>query len=200
MSAGPEQNQCTQAELLPVYLLHALPADEARRLEAHLASCAECQRDLQSLRPVVDSFIYWPTDILRPSESMWGQLQRRIGGEAQAPASALPDSCSWPEPEWEEVAPGISCKLLATDTERDRVAMLVRLAAGMAYPAHRHAGVEELFLLGGELWIDERKLYPGDYNRGEPGAADKRVWSETGCTCILITSPSDVIFRSRQLT
>lgn len=191
MSAGWEQNRCAQAELLAAYLLHALPSDEARRLEAHLAGCAECQRDLQALRPVVDSFIAWPTDILRPSDSMWGQLQRRIGGETVA--SALPESCSWREPEWEEVAPGISCKLLATDTERDRVTMLVRLAPGIAYPAHRHAGVEELFLLDGELRIDERKLYPGDYNRGNPGAADKRVWSETGCTCILITSPSDII-------
>jgi hypothetical protein len=26
----------------------------------------------------------------------------------------------------------------------------------------------------------------GDYNRAEPGTADKRVWSETGFTCVLI--------------
>ncbi|MBX5463245.1 MAG: hypothetical protein IRZ28_19415 [Steroidobacteraceae bacterium] len=55
------------------------------------------------------------------------------------------------------------------------------------------SGVEELHLLDGELWIDDRKLYPGDYNRAEPGTADRRVWSETGCTCVLITSGSDVI-------
>jgi len=191
MSAGSEQNQCAQAEMLSIYLLRALPADEARRLEAHLTGCAECQRELQSLRPVIDSFIAWPTDILRPSDSIWDQLQQRIGQETKT--SALPESSSWPESEWEEVAPGISCKLLATDTERDRVTLLVRLAPGIAYPAHRHAGVEELFLLDGELWIDDRKLQPGDYNRGEPGAADNLVWSETGCTCILITSPSDII-------
>jgi len=94
---------------------------------------------------------------------------------------------------WEDVAPGISCKLLATDAKRDRVSMLVRLAPDTAYPPHSHAGVEELFLLDGELWIEDRKLHPGDYNRAEPGTADKRVWSETGCTCVLITSPSDVI-------
>ena len=29
--------------------------------------------------------------------------------------------------------------------------MLVRLAPGAAYPPHRHAGVEELHLLEGEL-------------------------------------------------
>lgn len=191
MSAGSERNRCAQAELLAVYVLHALPADEARRLEEHLRGCVECRRELQSLDPVVDSFIAWPTDILRPSESMWTQLQRRIG---QGTEESMPsESGRWQEPQWEDVAPGISCKLLATDTERDRVTMLVRLAPGTAYPPHRHAGVEELFLLDGELWIEDRKLYPGDYSRGEPGTADQRVWSETGCTCVLITSPSDII-------
>lgn len=99
----------------------------------------------------------------------------------------------WSEPEWEDVAPGISCNLLASDTGHDRVSMLVRLAPGTYYPPHSHAGVEELHLLQGELWIEDRKLYPGDYNRREPGTSDSRVWSETGCTCLLITSPSDVL-------
>jgi anti-sigma factor ChrR (cupin superfamily) len=71
--------------------------------------------------------------------------------------------------------------------------MLVRLAPGAAYPPHRHAGVEELYLLDGELWIDSRKLYPGDYNRGEVGTCDQHVWSETGCTCVLLTSSEDIL-------
>ena len=48
-------------------------------------------------------------------------------------------------------------------------------------------------VLDGELWIDDRLLYPGDYNYGEPGASHQRVFSETGCTCVLITSPSDIL-------
>lgn len=56
-----------------------------------------------------------------------------------------------------------------------------------------HAGLEELYLLHGELWIDDKKLYPGDYNRGEVGAVDRRVWSETGCTCVLLTSTRDML-------
>jgi anti-sigma factor ChrR (cupin superfamily) len=67
----------------------------------------------------------------------------------------------------------------------------VKLLPNVEYPPHMHAGVEELHLLEGELWIDSRKLFPGDYNRGEPGTGDKRVWSETGCTCVLITSAKD---------
>jgi putative transcriptional regulator len=71
--------------------------------------------------------------------------------------------------------------------------MLVRLEPGTNYPPHLHAGLEELHLLDGELWINERKLDPGDYSRADAGTADHRVFSETGCTCLLITSPDDVL-------
>ena len=39
--------------------------------------------------------------------------------------------------------------------------------------------------------VDERTLYPGDYIHAEAGSADARVRSETGCTCVLITSTRD---------
>jgi anti-sigma factor ChrR (cupin superfamily) len=133
-----------------------------------------------------------PADVLCPPASLWGSIAQRVAGETGDDAFA-PALSGWTEPDWEEAAPGISVKLLATDTERDRVTMLVRLGPGVDYPPHTHAGVEELHLLDGELWIDDRKYYPGDYNRAEPGTGDKRVWSETGCTCVLITSPGDVL-------
>lgn len=192
MSAGTGQHRCERADSVSLYALRALPSSEVRLLEAHLTSCPECQRELESLRPVMDALASSPGEILRPPDSMWGRLAERVGADAGDEARPH-DVPAWREPEWEDVAPGISCKLLATDTEHDRVSMLVRLAPDTAYPPHRHAGREELFLLDGELWIEDRKLYPGDYNRAEPGSADKRVWSETGCTCVLITSPSDVI-------
>jgi anti-sigma factor ChrR (cupin superfamily) len=105
----------------------------------------------------------------------------------------LPAKRQAPEPEWENVAPGISCKLLATHAEKHVVSMLVRLVPGGEYPSHIHAGDEELHLLDGELWIDDRKLYPGDDYRAKSGSSDTRVWTETGCTCVLITSSKDII-------
>jgi anti-sigma factor ChrR (cupin superfamily) len=178
-------------ELVSAYALRALSPNEAPDVEAHIATCPECRRELETLRPIVDSFVAWPTDVLRPSNSLWDRLVERIADTEREPMPT--PQRQWSEPEWEEAAPGIWCKLLASDAEQDRVTMLVRLAPGVAYPPHTHAGLEELHLLQGELWIDDRKLYPGDYNRGAPGASDSRVWSETGCTCVLITSPSDVL-------
>ena len=185
------RDRCEQSEVTCAYAAQALAANEVAAAEAHIASCAECQRELESLRPVVDRFVSWPTDVLRPATSLQARLARRIAEETGK--QPVVPARQWSEPEWEQVAPGIECKLLATDAERHRVSMLVRLAPGASYPAHTHAGAEELHLLDGELWIDGRKLFPGDYNYGAPGAGDERVWSETGCTCLLITSTKDVL-------
>jgi quercetin dioxygenase-like cupin family protein len=191
MSPGPDRNRCSQAELVSAYALQALPASDVASLEGHIARCPECRKELDMLQRMLDAFASWPTDVLRPAASLQERLARRIAEETGADPVLPPKE--WAEPNWEDVAPGISCKLLAHDAKKHVVSMLVRLAPGGEYPPHTHAGVEELHLLDGELWIDDRKLYPGDYNRAEPGTGDKRVWSETGCTCVLITSDKDVL-------
>ena len=97
------------------------------------------------------------------------------------------------KPNWEEAAPGIHVKILARDVENDRVSMLVRLDPGTDYPGHTHACVEELHLLHGILKVDDKTLYPGDFVHSEAGSVDHRVWSETGCTCFLVTSAKDAL-------
>jgi anti-sigma factor ChrR (cupin superfamily) len=177
------------SDLVCMYALQTLPASEIPVAEAQIAACAHCRQELDTLRPVVDAFASWPIDVLRPSASLWDRLAQRVSADGPVP---VPRSVErWVEPEWREVAPGISVRMLTSDAERDLVTMLVRLRPGTEYPPHTHARTEELYLLDGELWIDERKLYPGDYSRAEPDTVDRRVWSETGCTCLLITSPSD---------
>ena len=189
MSARPLD--CPQQELVPLHALGALPAEERAAFQSHLAGCARCRRALEETGTLLRSFDAWPTDVLRPAAPLWESVQRRIGGNGGN--STLRPQQRWDETEWEDVGPGIACKLLGTDEDRIQVSMLVRLAPGASYPAHTHAGVEELHLLDGELWIDALKLQPGDYYRAEPGSSDEKVWSETGCTCVLMTSPADVL-------
>lgn len=188
MSSETAKPACVQAELVSALAMGALSAEEASTTEAHVRMCALCEKDLESMRAVVGSFAAWPMDVLRPTPSLWNRLVQRMGKGSAEPVGPAPITN---EPDWDEVAPGLGCRLLATDTENARVSMLVRLSPGAEYPPHTHAGVEELHLLDGELWIDDRKLFPGDYHRAESGTADERVWSETGCTCVLITSIND---------
>jgi anti-sigma factor ChrR (cupin superfamily) len=183
-SSASRESPCVQRDLVLACALGTLDPNEVPAMEAHVAACSDCRQDMVTVSRIVASFAFWPTDVLRPSPSLWGRVARRIAAEAggePAPRAAR---------RW---APGISCKLLATDTDRNCVSMLVRLAPGVEYPPHLHSGVEELHLLDGELWIDEKKLLPGDYNRAEPDTADSHVWSETGCTCVLVTSSRDVL-------
>ena len=180
------------SELLALYAAQALPASEARVAESQLATCPECRHELQSLRPVIDSLVAWPTDVLRPPRPLWERIEQRIAGETTVePPSTVPARSA--EPEWSDVGPGIACQLLSTDVARDRVSMLVRLAPGAEYPPHRHRAVEELYMLYGELIVDDKTFYPGDYRRAEPNTVDQRVWSESGCTCVLVTSIHDAL-------
>ncbi len=182
---------CDRTERVYPFVLQTLPNDEAAQMESHIADCVQCRYELETLQPLFASFISWPTRLEAPS-TLWWRLARRVAsGDVPLPARRL--SPTFTPPDWKEVGSGISCRLLSTDVERQRVSMLVKLAAGATYPSHTHAGVEELYLLDGELTIDGRRLYPGDYNRAEPGTSDSCVRTESGCTCVLITSISDLL-------
>ena len=128
---------CAQSQITCAYAARCLAGARDRRSRRSHRLLPACQREADSLRPVVDRFIAWPTDVLRPPASLQARLaaaSRRRRGEQPV----LPPAPQWREPDWEQVAPGIECKLLATDTERHRVSMLVRLAPGCelsaAYP------------------------------------------------------------------
>lgn len=198
MSSSSKDDLCERGSLVAAYVLGTLQPSETKLMEAHVPSCAVCQEEYQALRPVAGVLSAWRANTLPPSTPMWKRLAERIVSKSErevvtSPASEASITRGWPEPPWQDVAPGITCKLLSSDVDMDRVSMLVRLSPGTSYPPHTHASVEELYLLEGELWIDDRQLCPGDYNRADPGTSDQRVWSSTGCMCLLITSPSDAI-------
>lgn len=176
---------CKELDSVYTYALDALAGAERTSFEEHLAACAQCRAELETVRPTIGALEDWPVDVTRAPSSLWKRIADQVGGETVA--------SSWRDPDWREVGPGIFCKTLSQDPRTKRLSMMVRLAPGVSYPPHSHAGLEELFLLDGELWIDDRKLYPGDYNRAESGTADARVYSETGCTCVLVTSGDDVL-------
>jgi anti-sigma factor ChrR (cupin superfamily) len=198
MSSERGKRDCEHSDGLWEFALRVLPPDEAAAAEAHVSVCAVCRQEMETIRPVVEAFVSWPTDVLRPPVPLWRRLAERIAADTgEAPfdpcAAGEPSAMRWTDPEWQSAAPGIECKLLASNEETGSISMLVRLAPGGVYPPHVHTAVEELHLLQGELIIDDRKLYPGDYYRAERGTRDGAVWSETGCTCVLMTSTRDVL-------
>src|SRR3954466_12955241 len=106
MGPAPNLNLCERAELACACVLQALPGSELPEIQSHLALCPDCQRELESLRPVINRFVSWPTDVLRPTTSLQEHLALRITEETEKPP-VPPPARRWSEPEWEEVAPGI---------------------------------------------------------------------------------------------
>ncbi len=193
MNSTPGVHSEEHLDLVFLFVLQVLSPREMASVESQISSCEDCRQEIETLRPIVRSFVGWPTDVLRPAESLWARLAKRIASEGGI-QPLVPTLDAPAKPEWEEAAPGIHVKILARNAENDSVSMLVRLDPGTDYPGHRHAGMEELHLLHGILKVDDRTLYPGDFIHSEAGSADHRVWSETGCTCFLLTSTEDALF------
>jgi len=193
MNPKPGTHSEEHLDLLFLFALQALPPREIASVEAQISSCEGCQQEIETLRPIVRSFVGWSTDVLRPAESLWGRVANRIASET-ATQPFVPPLESPVKREWEEAAPGVHVKIFARNTENDSVSMLVRLDPGTDYPGHTHAGIEELHLLHGILKVDDRTLSPGDFIHSEASSVDRRVWSETGCTCFLVTSTKDSLF------
>jgi anti-sigma factor ChrR (cupin superfamily) len=95
---------------------------------------------------------------------------------------------------WEEVVPGIRRKLLFVDEERHYNTALVRVEAGTRYPSHRHADVEELMVLEGDLNVHGVSMRAGDYCRAEPHTVHQETFSESGCLLLLLTSERDQVY------
>jgi len=109
------------AELACAYAVQALPPSEVAATEAHIASCPDCRRELESLCLVVDRFLSWPTDVLRPRTSLQTRLAHRIAEETgiRRRRGGGPSRIG---SRWHS-------GLLATDTKRDRVRGGARSAA-----------------------------------------------------------------------
>ncbi|MDN5941638.1 MAG: cupin domain-containing protein, partial [Nitrospira sp.] len=92
------------------------------------------------------------------------------------------------ELEWQEVSPGTFIKVLHEDTVNARATVLCRMEPGSTYGSHRHAQMEELYVLEGTCHCAGRLMYPGDYHRAEAGSIHPPTWTETGSLMLVISS------------
>jgi len=92
---------------------------------------------------------------------------------------------------WQEIAPGVSAKVLFLDPVSRRATALVRMAPGSRYAPHRHAEAEELYVLEGGCFCGGRELTAGDYHRAEAETEHHDTSSDEGCLLLVISSPQN---------
>lgn len=95
---------------------------------------------------------------------------------------------------WEpHLVPGVAIAKLYQDPAKGELVCLLRAEPGVHYPTHRHTGVEEIFMLEGNLVINGEVYGQGDYIRSAPGSIHA-PHTPNGCMFFIRTSLDNEIF------
>jgi quercetin dioxygenase-like cupin family protein len=186
-STGDPDLPCVLAAL---YSLEALDDAEVWAYRDHLlAGCEACTDELEGFEGVVRALPYAvePTD---PSPILRDRLMDAVADDLAAYRVAVDEDA-----EWEPLAlPGIAFRRLHVDVASRQALVVVRAEAGARYPEHRHASVEEMFMLAGELRFGDRVYRAGDYIRSEAGSMHASSETPGGCSFLLRASLDSELF------
>ena len=97
------------------------------------------------------------------------------------------------EGEWLPVMDGVLVRLLTLDKIRDTAMIVVRLGAGVTYPAHQHSGAEECYVLAGDVTIEGQSYGAGDFHHADAGSHHGPVSSQHGVEFLLVVTASDYL-------
>ena len=170
-----------------LYSLGALPPEEARAFEEHLAGgCEVCRAEARSLSETAANLALGVAEA-----TPRGALRDRL--LAQIPqAGPRMHVVRTGEGKWRPAPfPGVSVKTLFFDRETAMATNLVRMEPGASYPPHRHTAVEQCLVLEGDVRLDDAVLGPGDYSRNDAFSDHDKIHTVNGCLLLIISSMKD---------
>ena len=181
-----------------LYALGALPPAEARAFEAHLDDCDTCAAELAAFAGVAGDLGHAATP-QTPDPGVRLRVLERIAAEATGADTAAIDGdgvhfvrsarLGWQD----AAAPNVETKTLFVDPARGYITKLVRMAPGAVLLPHRHADVEESYVIEGDLLVSGVLMHAGDYCRADPGSVHAGVTTRGGCTFIAVCSQRDAV-------
>ena len=188
-------------ERLTLYSLDLLDPEDASEVDRHLEQgCAVCRDEVSELRETFAACLSAGLKMRQPP----ARLRERVLAAASANPRISPvwkqrDRDTVPELHvvrrgegaWEMVAPGVSARRLYLDPERESVTMLVRMAPGATYSAHRHALPEQCYVLEGDLSDGTNTFRAGDFQCAAKGSIHGVQSTREGCLLLIVSSPND---------
>ena len=92
--------------------------------------------------------------------------------------------------EWRAFAvlEGVTLKVMHREAVGGTIHALVRLAPGAEIPRHRHAAVEDIFMMDGNLVLADTLIRAGEYCHADAGSIHAAAHSPGGCTFLLLGS------------
>ena len=119
------------ADSLGAWLLGALPEEEAEGFRVHLAECADCRADAESLRVAVDALPASSPPAL-PPPALKGRVMAIVEREASLLAAAGPEAARAKAPRRRRRFPGLSGLTLRPALATGLVLLLLVLGGGAA--------------------------------------------------------------------
>lgn len=194
-----EMNERLSDELT-LFAFGLLDDDQATQLSQHLdAGCSVCNKEYQAVSSVVVE-LSSAIEVFAPPADLKERVLRRIQDEK--PRSATPvEECepgifvvrsasgNWRNTPWE----GISWMKLYHDKETGSSTSLIRVEPGGKYPAHRHTGVEQSWVVEGSCRIGSVTIRAGDFACAAAGTEHSVLVSDEGCVLLVVASARDEI-------
>ena len=165
----------------------ALDPDERRDLESRLSALPPSVR--AEVAHLYDASVEIATSAIgeTPSPGVRDALLTRIAAPSNHTITAADGA-------WVETrVPGVRRKILAIDRARDRVTMLLKGEPGARYPAHRHSGPEECYVISGSLNVEGRVLRAGDFHHAAAESDHGELWTDEGVEALLVAAASDYL-------
>jgi anti-sigma factor ChrR (cupin superfamily) len=175
------------------YALGALSLHEIRVFEDLISSFDEGElKDLDELERTVAALAFLAEPVA-PSPSVKDKLLAQINSQTTNKKSDLSKvlqtvTVRADEGDWIDFEPGIQIKPLFNDQFNKTVTTLMRMQPGSSLPEHKHIGVEQCYVISGEMIVGETHYVAGDFFVAMPDTIHKTVTSEIG-GLILIVSP-----------
>ena len=184
-------------ELASSYALGALEAKETDEFKGLLGKDpSSSEKELKGFKEVVDLLGFSAPSVTPPS-GLKDKLLRRIREKVLTKEKVKEREgflyVRSQEGEWKDIAEGVSLKPLFYDPARQYATTLVKMSAKTHFPSHRHTEDEECYIIEGSIEMGGQLFRKGDYIRAEAGSVHEGIYSESGCTLLILSSQRNEI-------
>ena len=175
-------------ERASLHALGMLDPGEARAFEQHIEKgCEVCASERRAFEATA-SWLPLAVSDAEPDAALRQRLLDRLG----PPPAPIPDFLHIvraSQGEWQPTGfEGVTFKPLYLDAAQEAMTMLVRMAPGVSYPGHHHAGPEQCLVLEGDLRTGDVLLHAGDYQCAAADSTHAVSTTVNGCLLLIIAS------------
>ncbi|OKH46962.1 anti-sigma factor [Calothrix sp. HK-06] len=189
------ENNCF-CELVPLYVLDLLADSKRVWVEREIQQSPELAEELAYYQIAATAIPY-----SAPVAPMASDLKDRLFARLQlAPPSQPPQpenteksltAIRFQDLEWQPYCiPGVEIANLNIDNTKRELVGILRAQSGVCYPLHGHGEGEEIFMLEGDLVVDNKVYGAFDYIHSEPGPSHT-PHTIGGCMFFFRTSIND---------